>query len=130
MKPNSSPRWPRLAVALLAVPMLLGSPGCSTAGTGTALAYVRGDLDAMLSVPFESALHAASRAVAQLEFTKVSERKDALQAIFVSRNAAATKIEIRLERVAGDETKLRIRVGSFGDEALAIATYTAISANL
>lgn len=116
-----------LAVATLA---FTGAPGCATAGTSSAVAYVRGDLDATLGAPLESALRAVNRAVVQLEFTKVSERKDALQAIIISRTAADKKVEIRLERADDGTTKLKIRVGAFGDEALAVATYTKISANL
>ena len=115
---------------MLAVFVSLGASGCATTGTNSAIAYVRGDLDATLSVPLESALRAANRAVAQLEFVKESERKDALQAIVISRNAADKKVEIRLERADDGATKLKIRVGAFGDEALAVATYTKISANL
>ena len=109
---------------------VLGGSGCATTGATSAIAYVRGDLDATLCVPLENALRATNRAVVQLEFSKVSERKDALQAIVISRNAADKKVEIRLERVAEAETKLRIRVGAFGDEALAVATYAKISENL
>ena len=114
-------------VALLAT---MGASGCATKGTSSAIAYVRGDLDATLSVPLESALRATNRAVTQLEFSNVSERKDFLLAIVVARNAADKKIEIRLERDADSTTKMKIRVGAFGDEALALATYTKISANL
>ena len=114
-------------VALLAA---LGASGCATNGASSPLAYVRGDLDATLSVPLESALRATHRAVTQLEFSPVSERKDFLLAIVVARNAADKKIEIRLERDADSTTRMRIRVGAFGDEALAVATYTKISANL
>lgn len=130
MNTKTSPRWPGVLTSIFAALAFVGAAGCATTGTSSAIAYVRGDLDATLSVSLEGALRAANRAVAQLEFSKVSERKDALQAIVISRNAADKKVEIRLERVAETETKLRIRVGAFGDEALAVATYAKISANL
>lgn len=129
MNAKFSMRFPGFFAVAVAALTLAGVSGCTT-GPGSAVAYVRGDLDATLSVPFEHALRAANRAVAQLEFSKVSERKDALQAIVISRNAADTKIEIRIERLADEATKLKIRVGAFGDEALAMATYTTINANL
>ena len=117
-------------MSVLALLATIGASGCASNGTSSAIAYVRGDLDATLSVPLESALRATNRAVTQLEFSKVSERKDFLLAIVVARNAADKKIEIRLERDADSTTKMKIRVGAFGDEALAVATYTKISANL
>jgi hypothetical protein len=94
------------------------------------VAYVRGDLAATLNVPFERAVQASDLAVEQLRFEKVSEKKDALQAVLVSRSAADKRVEIRIEKVDDDATKLRIRVGAFGDEAVAVATYSQISANL
>jgi hypothetical protein len=132
MNSKATPHRPGIVAAILigATLAIAGTSGCATTGASFAIAYVRGDLDATLDVPLESALRAANRAVAQLEFSKVSERKDALQAILIARNAADTKVEIRLQRDAESETKLKIRVGTFGDEALAVATYTKISANL
>ncbi len=94
------------------------------------MAYLRGDIDATLNVPFERAVQASDLAVEQLRFDKVSEKKDALQAILVSRNAADKRVEIRIEKVTENASKLKIRVGTFGDESLAVATYTQINANL
>ena len=115
---------------VLAGVMLAGSCGCATGGAGSAVAYVRGDLDATLNVPFERAVRASDLAVEQLRFEKVSEKKDALQAVLVSRNAADKRVEIRIEKVDDDATKLKIRVGTFGDESIAVATYSQINANL
>ena len=104
--------------------------GCASGGAGSAVAYLRGDLDATLNASFERAVRATDLAVEQLHFEKVSEKKDGLQAILVSRNATDKRVEIRLEKVADNETSLKIRVGTFGDESLAVATYTQINANL
>ena len=89
-----------------------------------------GDLDATLNVPFERAVRASDLAMEQLRFEKVSEKKDGLQAILVSRNAAEKRVEIRIEKVDEDATKLKIRVGAFGDESIAVATYSQINSNL
>ena len=120
----------RLWARLMAGVMLAGSCGCATGGAGSAVAYMRGDLDATLSVPFERAVRASDLAVEQLRFEKVSEKKDALQAILVSRCAADKRVEIRIEKIDDEATKLRIRVGAFGDESIAVATYSQINANL
>ena len=91
---------------------------------------MRGDLDATLNVSFEKAVQATDLAMKQLRFEKVSEKQDGLQAVLVSRNATDKRVEIRLEKVADDATNLKIRVGTFGDESLAVSTYTQINANL
>jgi hypothetical protein len=130
MKTKSRDGGARLFALMLAGVMLAGSCGCATGSAGSAVAYVRGDLDATLNVPFERAVRASDLAVEQLRFEKVSQKKDALQAIFVSRNAAAKRVEIRIEKVDDDATKLKIRVGAFGDESIAVATYSQINANL
>ena len=110
------------------------SQGCmmvvAGAGAGAAVAYVRGDLDANLSANLERSSTAVNRAVETLQFAKVSESKDALQAIFVARNAADKKIEIRLETGGDSLTKIKIRVGVFGDEALSVTILEKIKAAL
>jgi len=130
MKTKSRDGGARLLALMLAGVMLAGSCGCATGGAGSAVAYVRGDLDATLNVPFERAVRASDLAVEQLRFEKVSEKKDGLQAVLISRNAADKRVEIRIEKVNDDATKLKIRVGAFGDESIAVATYSQISANL
>lgn len=100
------------------------------AGAGAAVAYVRGDLDATLNASFDKATKAANAAMGDLKFAKVSENKDALQAIIVARNAADKRIEVRVEKVGDSVAKVKIRVGVFGDEALSLAILEKIKANL
>ena len=104
--------------------------GCASVNGRSAMAYVRGDLDATLDVPLASAVRAANLAGTQLKFDHLSEKQDARQAVVLLRNAADKRVEIRLESVAESSTKLKIRVGAFGDEAVALATYLKISENL
>ena len=91
------------------------------AGAGAAVAYVRGDLDATLNGGFEKSVRAVNRVIEQMQFAKISENKDALQATIIARNAADKKIELHINKLADDATKLKIRVGTFGDDALQIA---------
>lgn len=117
---------------LLAV--VVGTSGCvavaAGAGAGAAVAYVRGQLEATLSSGFENSVQATNSAIRELGLAKVSERKDALLAIIIVRNAEDKKIEIRLENSALELTKIRIRVGVFGDEPLSIAILERIKNNL
>ncbi len=122
-----------LAVLLLGA-LVLGTSGClavaAGAGAGAAVAYVRGELSTTLAADYAAATAATNRAIEQLQFVKVSERKDALLDVIVARNAADKKIEIRLENTARELTKVRIRIGIFGDEALSMAILDKIKANL
>jgi hypothetical protein len=121
-------------VAFLTLAAALASSGCvavvAGAGAGAAVAYVRGDLDATLDTGFEKALRAANQAITQLKFAKISEKEDAMLAILVARNAADKKIEIRLEKQSAALTKIKIRVGTFGDEALSMSILDKVRANL
>ena len=124
-------RW-LVAGAMLGAVAL--SSGCvavvAGAGAGAAVAYVRGDLDATVMGGFEKAVRAANGAILDLKFAKVSERKDALQAIIIARNAADKKIEIRVDQLGEKDSRVKIRVGVFGDEALSVAILDKIKANL
>ena len=100
------------------------------AGAGAAVAYVRGDLDSTLNANLDRSLRAVNKAIDQLQFAKVSEHKDALEAVVIARNASDKKIEIHLNKLTDDAMKLKIRVGTFGDNAVSLAILDKIRANL
>ena len=126
-------RTVRTLILVLGLSALAFSAGCLAVAAGAgagAVAYVRGDLNTTVEASLDRTHRAVSRAVQQLEFARVSESKDALLSITVARNAADKKIEIRAERMGGTLTKVKIRVGVFGDEALSQAILDKIKANL
>lgn len=100
------------------------------AGAAGAVAYVRGDLQTTLTSSLDDAERATNRAIQDLAFAKVSEKKDALLAVFIARNAADKKIEIKLDHVGDKTTEVHIRVGVLGDQALSLAVLDKIKANL
>jgi len=109
------------------------SSGCiaAAAGAGAAgVAYVMGDLTANLDASLDRSYRAAQQAVEQLEFTKVSESKDALIAVIKVHNAVNKKIKITLEHVGDNLTKVTIRVDTFGDQPLSLAILDKIKSNL
>lgn len=120
-----------LLAALLA-PLLLLS-GCvvvaAGAGAGT-VAYIRGELQADLDAPLDRAARATARAVDQLEFSLISEKKDATAAVYTMRTARDQRIVVTLERKADQLTEAKIRVGTFGDQSLSMTVLDAIKANL
>ena len=94
------------------------------------MAYVRGDLTAILDAQVDQTVRAGSRAITQLQFAKISETQDALQGVIIARNVADKKIEIKVERAGEHLTRVKIRIGVFGDEALSLAILDKIKANL
>jgi hypothetical protein len=125
----------RIRLVLAAAALVLASlTGCvavvaGAAGAG-AVAYVRGELESMLSAGYDNSADAANRAVQQLQFAKISERKDALTDIITVRTAGDRKVVIKIIKVADLNSKVKIRVGWFGDEALSLTILEKIRANL
>jgi len=136
MKNNPSPAQ-RLA-SLLVTGSLLATLALSTgciallagAGAGATVAYVRGDLDVTLNATFKKSVHAASEALGDLQYAKISEKQDALQATLIYRTSTDQKIELYLEKLSDDATKLKIRVGTFGEESLQQEILTRVKSNL
>jgi len=121
--------WFLLAAAAATVALT----GCvaivaGAAGAGT-VAYIRGELDAPLNASYPQAVTAVDRAIQQLEFARISDRQDALTAIFVARTAEDKKITIKVTKVADQTSKVAIRVGWLGDESLSLTILSRIKAN-
>lgn len=130
---NSTPVLIRVAALIAFALAVVIQSGCVVAAVGAgagAVAYIRGDLEATLESSLNAAAKATDRAIGQLEFAKVSDRKDALTANYVARTAQDKKIEIILTKVGDKVTKVRIRVGVFGDEAVSLAILEKIKAGL
>jgi hypothetical protein len=112
---------------------LIGTTGCVVVAAGAgagAVAYVRGDLDTTLNADYEKVVAATREAIEQLEFAKMSDNKDALKAVLVSRTAQDKKVEITLQNTGKKITNVKIRVGVFGDEQLSLSILDKIKSNL
>jgi hypothetical protein len=132
LSPSRSLRGFAASLLLLALAGL-GS-GCvaivaAGAGAGT-VAYLRGELEATLGGNLERTNQAVGKAVQELKFVRISESKDALLVLTVVRNAADQRIEIRQEVLGEKLTRVRIRVGVFGDERLSRTLLERIQAAL
>ena len=122
--------WFLPAVAAAAV-ALSGCVAVVAAGAGAGtVAWVQGRLDAPLNAGYRKSVAAVDRAIAQLEFARISNKQDALTSIFVARTAADKKVEITVIKVSDDASKVQIRIGIFGDEALSMTILDRIKANL
>lgn len=124
----------RLVACLLGILSIGLTSGCVVVAAGAAgagaVAWVRGELDANLGNSFDDVSRATTRALEQLQLAKISEAKSALDAEFVARTGQDKRIQIRLDRTTDNLTRVRIRVGTFGDEALSRAILDKIRANL
>lgn len=124
-------RW--LAALLLAATVALQT-GCVVVAAGAAgagvVAYVRGELETTLDGKLDAVHKGTGRAITQLEFSKISDQKDALSAKFVARTAQDKKIDIVLTKVGDNLTKVQIRVGIFGDEEMSRTILEKIKASL
>jgi DnaJ-class molecular chaperone len=122
-----------LALSLgLGLPCLFNS-GCLVAAAGagaSAVAYVRGELSSQVEKPQAKVFKASQAALDELKFVKISAREDALNAEILARNSEDKKIEIKLEKVSDNNTRIRIRVGVFGDERISQAVLEKIKAEL
>ncbi len=123
----------RLLVAVWLGACLAALSGCIVAAAGagaSAVAYVRGDLEANLNSDYNKVVDSARSSIKELEFARVSENKDALKAVLVARTAMDKKVEITLTNSGKKLTNIKIRVGLFGDEALSMSILDKIKAGL
>jgi len=105
----------------------VGAAGAAGAGT---VAYIRGELDASLGNRYDTVVGATDNAVGQLQFAKIRESKDAFSSEIVARTAEDKKIDIVIAKEADNLTKVKIRVGVFGDEEKSRAILDRVRANL
>ena len=121
LKTSRPAAWQRILVAIWLAVSLSALSGCILAAAGAgagAVAYVRGDLEANLDNEYQKVVDAAHTAVGDLEFARVSENKDALKAVLISRTAMDKKVEITITKSANHLTNIKIRIGIFGDEVM------------
>ena len=129
---TSSPLRRLLVVALLGI-SLAGLSGCILAAAGAgagAMAYAGRELETTLPNDYSKVVRATQKAVQQLEFTKVSEQKDALKAVLVSRTGLDKKVEITITNSGNKTTHISIVVGLIGDKELSVAILDKIKAEL
>lgn len=100
------------------------------AGAAGAVAYIRGELQESLSADVIQVQAATEEAIEELKFFPLSAKKDALTGVFEMRSARDDKITIVVEKQGEGVTKVRIRVGPFGDETMSRSILDAIKRNL
>ena len=107
--------------------------GCVTVVDSTtpgAVLYVRGELQANLDRRFEVVERAAFKAITDLQFSSIEEKKDALVAIITARTAEDVRITVKVERSTDSLSTVRIRAGTMGHEKLAYTILAKIKESL
>lgn len=124
----------RVLVALLLGISAAGLTGCvavvAAGAAGTGVAWYSGRLEANMDQNIEAVFAASQKALNQLEFANISNKKTSVDAQLVSRTALDKKVEITLQKVTDRSTKVMIRVGVFGDETLSMSILDKIKAAL
>lgn len=125
---------PRALLVALAITTALASSGCmivaaGAAGAGT-VAYLGRELQANLPNDYDSVVDATREALKGLEFARVSENKDALKAVFISRTALDKKVAIIVTNAGRKSTMVSVQVGHFGDRELSMSVLDKIKSLL
>jgi hypothetical protein len=116
-------RFKALIPCAAAITVLALVTGCAAvivggaAGAGT-YAYISGELKVNENASLDRCWSATQGAMKDLEFTVTTSKKDALQGQVVAKTAVDKKIEIQLTKTTDALTEIRIRVGTFGDQAM------------
>lgn len=108
-----------LTIAVAVV--LLGSSGCvavaaAGAGAGT-YAYVKGVTEVNVGAPYNDVWHATGESLRELEVTITSQTRDALAGSYKGERHDGANVIVDVESLKRDTTKVRIRVGAFGERS-------------
>lgn len=103
--------------------------GAAAAGAG-AVVYVKGELKDTEPNSLDATHAAVLAGLHDLQYAVVNDSKDLINAKTLARTATDTRIEVLLTKQSPTQTEIRIRVGTFGDEALSRQILEKIKAHL
>jgi hypothetical protein len=92
--------------------------------------YIQGELSRSYPAGLDAAWAATQQALADLSLEVTSEQRDGLGGRIEARRADETKVVLRLDAAEKGATRVRVRVGAFGDKKAAQAILEKISAGL
>jgi len=133
---NTSASRSLYSPAVLGLSLLLamaGLTGCVSSTTSTpagTVVYAYRSLDATLAEDYARVVDATRQAVKDLEFSKVTENKDAFTALFEAHTALDKTVEITVTNAGKNLTNIKIRVGVIGDQPMSSAILDKIKTRL
>ena len=107
--------------------------GCLIAAAGAAaggVAYVKGDMDAIVDGNVEQTFAATKAAFEELKMPLLSSWASGQEAKVEARHGTDNKVTVNIVGQTEKASKVSIRVGTFGDEALSQNILEKIKANL
>lgn len=122
-----------LIAIVLCIALLTTQAGCliaAAAGTGAGVAYVRGDTETILPAHPEDVASASAAAAKQMNLTVTSNNASTLDARVVARTASDTPVVVVARAEGPDASRVTIRVGRFGDDAMQATMLEKIRQNL
>ncbi len=106
------------ALTLTSLPLAGCLAVAAAAGAGAGVAYVQGDLEATLEGSVERVAKATERALDDLKINVISGGASKLDAHYKARTAEDKSVNIRITTETEKTSKISIRIGTFGDEAM------------
>lgn len=119
-----------LCLPLLAGCVAIAAGGAAAAGAATGVAYYEGDLQTNLGHPTADVNDAVLAAAEDLQLGLVRAKGDAFSGTFRYRDARGTNVRMSTKSLGSQTTRLRIRVGIFGNENLSLQILEAIRGRL
>ena len=93
-------------------------------------AYLFGEFNTTLPSSVAAVDKAANLALTHLRYVKVSQDNSLVDATIVARTRDDATVSVGIERTGAERSRLRIRVGAAGDEAVSRRLTEEIKANL
>ena len=90
---------------------------CGAVGAGS-FVYLSGELESTENASFNQAWNATQTMMKTSGFTVTSIEKDIFYSKFEAKDSGDRKIIIKLISQSNDRIKIKVRVGTFGDESL------------
>jgi len=119
-----------LLVALTGTGCLLFAAGAGAGAGAAGYAYVKGELKTTEPVSIDRTWDATVAGVQEMNLPIINQSHDALQGHLVAKTSGDKNVDINLKKIADTSTELRVRVGTFGDEALSRTILDAINRHL
>jgi len=113
-----------LALALTGCTAALVGAGAG-AGVGT-YSYLKGELEVTYPVAYQRVAAATEGAVRDLGFTLEKEEKDAIRCRIDAKMADGTGVKLKVDNVSPKITRLRIKVGWFGNKEVSLQIMRAV----
>jgi hypothetical protein len=120
-------------IVIAALVLSIASSGCvvAAAGAGAAgAAYVMGSLDASLPANPERIVEASKDVLKDSDIHVLESDATSVDGTVVGRTALDRKIEITVKRVDDKQSKISIRVGTFGDKEVSQDLFDRIKARV